>query len=61
MGSLAGSLGYGVLAHPTLISLGTPIPPTNLRREGALEKSTETLNTKTIYCVLDEKMGYRVS
>ena len=50
MRSLAGSLGYGVLAHPTLIYLRTPIPPTNLRREGALEKSTENLNTKTIMC-----------
>ena len=47
MRSLAGSLTDGVLADAILIPPRPPIPPP--RREGVVEKSTETSNTKTIY------------
>ena len=48
MRSLAGSLADGVLADTIFIPPRLPILPTNIRKEGVLEKSTETSYTKTI-------------
>ena len=44
--SLAGLLADGVLADTSLNSPCPPIPPSNIRKEGVIEKSTETSNTK---------------
>ena len=49
MRSLAGSLADGVLADAILIPPHPPIPPTNIRMVGVLEKSTATSNRKFFY------------
>ena len=46
---LAGSLADGVLADAILIPPCPPIPPTNIRKVRAHQKSTESSNRKTIY------------
>ena len=57
MRSLAGSLADGVLADAILIPPRPPILPTNLRREGVVEKSTETSNRKPL--LVNEKRRCR--
>ena len=46
---MAGSLADGMLADTILIPPRPPIPLTNIRREGVVEKSTESSNRKNIY------------